>query len=156
MAPSGGRHPGEEWRRLEREVFPSIGGMPLAKIDAPAILAILRRIEQRGTVETAHKIKSFISQIMRYGIACGLIYHNPERDLGGAIPPRRKKALAAIIDPKPAGALMRAIDGYERPVVRCALLLAALTVVRPEELRMAEWGGNLILTRWNGAFRRKK
>lgn len=140
MEPNGGRYPGEVWRRLEREVFPFLGDMPVGKISATDILAVLRRIEGRGTVETAHKIKSYISQTMRYAIACGLIYHDPARDLAGAIAPKRKKPMAAIIDPREVGRLMRAIDGYEGSgVVRCALKLAALTFVRPGELRTAEW-----------------
>lgn len=139
MKPNGGKYPGEVKRRLERELFPHLGHMPLTEIDAPIILQILRRVEARGTVETAHKIKSFISQIMRYGIACGLILHDPARDLSGAIAPRKKKHRPAIIDPKGAGALMRAIDGYPRAVVRCALKLAALTFLRPGELRKGLW-----------------
>lgn len=139
MRPNGGKYPMEVKRRLERELFPHIGHMPLAEIDAPTILKILRRVEARGTIETAHKIKSFVSQIMRYGIACGLILHDPARDLSGAIAPRRKKHRPAIIDPKGVGALMRAIDGYPRAIVRCALKLAALTFLRPGELRKGLW-----------------
>lgn len=137
--PSGGKYPGESWRRIEREVLPFIGGKPLSKIDPPMILSVLRKIESRGHIETAHKVKSYISQIMQYGIAGGLTLGNPARDLSGALTPRRKKPMAAIIDPREAGALMRAIDGYEGMVVRCALKLQALTFVRPGELRTAEW-----------------
>lgn len=140
MVPNGGRYPDEVWRRLEREVFPFIGGMSLPEIDAPTILGILRRIEGRGNIETAHKIKSYISQTMRYGIATGLTYHDPARDLTRAIAPKRKKPMAAILDPRRVGNLMRAIYAYEGSgVVRCALKLAALTFVRPGELRTAEW-----------------
>jgi integrase len=139
MKPNGGKYPDEVKRRLERELFPHIGHMPLAKIDAPTILKILRRVEDRGTIETAHKIKSFVSQVMRYGIACGLILHDSARDLSGAIAPRKKKHFPAIIDPKGAGALMRTIDAYPRAVVRCALKLAAFMFLRPGELRKGLW-----------------
>lgn len=140
MEPNGGRYPAEVWRRMEREVFPFIGGMTLPEIDAPAILSILRRIEGRGTIETAHKIKSYISQTMRYGIANGLIYHDPARDLTGAIAPKKNRHLAAIVDPRGVGRLMRAIYAYEGSgVVKCALKMAALTFVRPGELRTAAW-----------------
>lgn len=139
MEPRGGKYPGEVWRRIEREALPFIGDMPLGKITAPDILEILRRVEARGVVETAHKIKNFISQVLRYGIACGLIHHNPARDLNGALAPRSRATRPAIIDPKAAGELMRKIKGYERPIIRCGLVLAALTFVRPGELRHAEW-----------------
>lgn len=140
MEPNGGRYPAEVWRRMEREVFPFIGGIALPEINAPAILSILRRIESRGTIETAHKVKSYISQTMRYGIANGLIFHDPARDLTGAIAPKRNQQRAAIIDPRGVGRLMRAIYAYEGSgVVRCALKIGALTFVRPGELRTAEW-----------------
>ena len=139
MEPRGGKTPAEVWRRIEREALPFIGDMPLSKIAAPDILEVLRRVEARGVVETAHKIKNFISQVLRYGIACGLIHHNPARDLSGALAPRSRATRPAIIDPKAAGELMRKINGYERQIVRCGLVLAALTFVRPGELRNAEW-----------------
>lgn len=137
----GAAHYAEEsWRRLDREVMPELGHRPLAKIDAPMILAILRRIEARGTLETAHKLKSHISQIMRYGIACGLVYSNPARDLTWALTPKNPKPRAAITDPRRIGRLMRDIEAFRPEMRRCALKLAALTFVRPGELCRAEWG----------------
>lgn len=140
MEPAGGRYPPEVWRRLEREVFPYIGDLALTSIEPPDILFILRKLEARGVIETAHKIKSYISQTMRFGVASGIIRSDPTRDLSGAIAPRRKEPMPAIIDPAAVGRLMRAIYGYEGSlVVRSALKLAALTFVRPGELRKAEW-----------------
>lgn len=129
----------ESWRRLEREVLPKLGGKPIKKIDAPMILTILRRIEQRGTLVVARKIKSHISQIMRYGIACGHIYSNPARDLGWALIPHKQKPRAAITEPKQIGQLMKNIENYRSQKRRCSLKLAALTFVRPGELCQAEW-----------------
>ena len=101
----------ESWRRLEREVMPWIGNKPVAKITSPAILAILRRIEQRGTLVVARKVKSHISQIMRYGIACGFVNRDPARDLGWALTPHKCKPRAAIVEPRQIGQLM----GTPRP-----------------------------------------
>lgn len=129
----------ESWRRLEREVMPKLGHRVMKKIDAPMILAILRPIEKRGTLVTAHKIKSHISQIMRYGIACGHILSNPARDLGWALTPHRCKPRAAITEPRQIGLLMRDIEAFRSKKRRCALKLAALTFVRPGELCRAEW-----------------
>ena len=136
----GNAHYAEEsWQRLEREVMPKLGGKMLKKIDAPMILAILRPIEQRGTLVTARKIKSHISQIMRYGIACGHIFVNPARDLGWALTPHKCKPRAAITDPKQIGRLMRDIEAFRSKKRRASLKLAALTAVRPGELCQAEW-----------------
>lgn len=129
----------ESWRRLERDVMPHLGDKPLEKIDAPTILAILRGIEKRGTFVTARKIKSHISQIMRYGIACGYIFINPVRDLGWALTPHKHRPRAAITDPRQIGLLMRDIEHCSSPKRRCSLKLAALTFVRPGELCQAEW-----------------
>ena len=129
----------ESWRRLEREVLPELGVKPLAQIDAPGILTILRRIESRGSMEVAHKLKSHISQIMRYGIACGLVYSNPARDLGWALTPKKPRPRAAITEPRQIGMLMRDIEAFSSQRRRCALQLMALTFVRPGELRQAEW-----------------
>ena len=133
------RYAAEVWSRLEREVFPFIGGMSLDKIDAPTVLAVLRKTEGRGVITTMYKIKSHISQIFKYAIACGLAYADPSRDLSNALQSRVSKPMPSIIEPKEVGKLMVAIHGYKGVVVRNALLLGVLTFVRPGELRTAEW-----------------
>lgn len=127
------------WNNLERHVMPDLGHRPLAKITAPMILGILQRIEARGTIEAAHKVKAHISQIMRYGIACGLIYANPARDLAWALTPRAFVPRAAITAPHEVGKLMAGIERMRPGVRRSALKLLALTFVRSGELRQAEW-----------------
>jgi integrase len=127
------------WHKLELDVLPQLGHRPLKKIDAPMILAILRRIEARGTIEAAHKVKAHISQVMRYGIACGLIYANPARDLSWALTPRTFVPRAAITEPREVGRLMAKVERMRPGVKRCALKLLALTFVRSGELRLAEW-----------------
>lgn len=129
----------ESWRRLEREVMPRLGDKPLGKITAPTILAILRSIEQRGTLVVARKIKSHISQIMRYGIACGLVSRDPARDLGWALTPHKCKPRAAITEPRQIGQLMASIEHYHNRQRRCSLKLEALLFVRPGELSSAAW-----------------
>ena len=129
----------ESWRRLEREVMPRLGDKPLGKITAPNILTILRRIEQRGTLVVARKVKSHISQIMRYGIACGLVSRDPARDLGWALTPHKCKPRAAITEPRQIGQLMATIERYRNRQRRCSLKLTALLFVRPGEICGAAW-----------------
>lgn len=124
---------------MERDALPVIGDKQLPDITPPLVLSVLRRVEERGAIATAHKLQSHISKILKYGIACGLTYSNPARDLDGAIAPKRSTPRAAIIEPGPVGRLMRAIDNHPRKMICCALRLAALTFVRPGELRRAEW-----------------
>lgn len=127
-------------RRLERDVFPWIGKRPINEIKAPEFLSVLRRIEARGAVETAHRASQNCGQVFRYAVATGRAERDPSGDLKGAIPPTKARHHASITDPKEIGGLLRAIDGYEGGlIVRCALKLAPLVFVRPGELRRAEW-----------------
>jgi integrase len=126
--------------RLERDVFPYLGTRPIKEIKAPELLTVLRRIESRGALETAHKVRSTCDQIFRYAIATGRAERNPAADLKGALPPVKTINRAAITEPKKVGELLRAIDGYQGGfVVQCALKFAPLVFVRPGELRHAEW-----------------
>lgn len=128
-----------EWT-LAENVFPWMGGLPIAGIEAPEVLATLRRIEARGANETAHRTRERIAQVFRYAIATGRAKHNPVGDLRGALAPVVRTSRAAITDPAQVGDLLRAIDGYTGQfVTRCALRLAPLLFVRPGELRAMEW-----------------
>ncbi len=127
-------------RRMERDIFPWIGKRPIGEIKAPELLTVLRRIEERGAVETAHRASQNCGQVFRYAVATGRAERDPTGDLRGAIPPTKQTHHASITDPKEIGALLRAIDAYEGGlIVRCALKLAPLVFVRPGELRKAQW-----------------
>jgi integrase len=127
-------------RRLENDIFPWLGKRPIGEIKAPDTLAVLRRIESRGALETAHRALQNCGQIFRYAVATGRAERDPARDLKGALPPPKEKHHASITDPKRIAELLRAIDAYEGYfVTKCALRLAPLVFVRPGELRRAEW-----------------
>lgn len=126
--------------RLERDVFPWLGSKPTIDINAPDVLAVLHRIEKRGTLDTAHRAKGNISQVMRYAIATGRAERDPCPDLRGALPPARETNFPSITDPVKVAELLRAMDAFSGTlVVKSALLLAPLLFVRPGELRQAEW-----------------
>jgi integrase len=127
-------------RLLERDVFPWIGLRPVREITAPELLAVLRRIEARGAVDTAHRARQTAGAVFRYAVATGRAERDPSGDLRGAIPPARGGHMAAVTDSQKLGGLLRAIDAYEGGlIVRCALRLAPLVFVRPGELRAMEW-----------------
>jgi integrase len=126
--------------RLEKDVFPWLGQRPISEITPPELLLVLRRIENRGAIETAHRIHQICGQIFRYAIATGKADRDSSADLRGAIPPVKKRHHASIINPKEIGDLLRAINGYNGYLItKCALQLAPLLFVRPGELRHAEW-----------------
>ena len=127
-------------RRLERDVFPWLGRRPIAELTPPEILAAMRRIESRGTLETAHRVLQSIGQICRYAVATGRLTSDPTRDLRGALPPVRESHFPAFTDPLKVGELLRALDAFKGSFqVACALRLAPLLFVRPGELRKARW-----------------
>jgi integrase len=133
-------HGDRTYRRLEKDVFPWIGNRPIADIKAPELLSVLRRVEDRGAIETAHRIHQICGQVFRYAIATGKAERDISYDLRGAIPPTRKRHHATIVEPKKITELLRAIQSYEGYfVTKCALQLAPLFFVRPGELRHAEW-----------------
>jgi len=127
-------------RRLEVDAFPWIGGKPIADLAPPDVLDVLRRVEKRGALETAHRLHANIGQVCRYAVATGRAPRDVTADLRGALPPVQQEHMAAITDPKQVAELLRAIDGYQGTFpVLCALRLAPLLFQRPGELRAAEW-----------------
>lgn len=144
--------------RLQLDVFPVMGARPIAEIRAPELLAMLRRIESRGALETAHRVRTICGQVFRYAVATGRAERDPAADLKGALPPYKKSHLAAITDPKDVAPLLRAMDGYKGSfVVKSALQLAPLVFVRPGELRQAEWAEiDLDAAEWNIPAERMK
>lgn len=126
--------------RLEQDAFPWLGRRPIAEIEAPELLQVLRKVEARGAIETAHRVKNACGQVFRYGVAIGACQRNPAADLQDALKPVQGRHHAAIVDPKQAGALLRDMTAYEgHPVTRAALQLSALLLLRPGELRHMEW-----------------
>ncbi|OXJ19416.1 integrase arm-type DNA-binding domain-containing protein [Burkholderia sp. AU6039] len=127
-------------RRLEVDAFPWIGGKPIAELAPPDVLDVLRRVEKRGALETAHRLHANVGQVCRYAVATGRAARDVTADLRGALPPVQQEHMAAITDPKQVAELLRAIDGYQGTLpVSCALRLAPLLFQRPGELRAAEW-----------------
>ncbi len=126
--------------RLEQDVFPWLGRRPVGGIKPSELLACLRRVEERGAIETAHRVKQACGQVFRYAIATDRCDRDPAADLREALTPIQARHHAAITDPKRVGELLRACDTYKgHPITRAALALAPLTFQRPGELRHAEW-----------------
>jgi len=119
---------------------PGIGARPIAEITAPEVLSVLRGVEARERHETARRLRATIGQVFRFAIATGRAEADPTGALKGALATPAARHRSAIIEPKAFGGLLRAIEIYEgAPETRAALELAALTFVRPGELRAAEW-----------------
>ncbi|MCL7751061.1 integrase arm-type DNA-binding domain-containing protein [Guyparkeria hydrothermalis] len=127
--------------RLELHIYPRLGDRPIGEITPPELLDVLRVIETAGTSETARRARQHVSSIYRYAIASGLVMHDPAAHLSAAMAAKKKpKHHPAITDPQRLGQLLRAIEGFPgQKQVRAALQLAPMLMVRPGELRGAEW-----------------
>lgn len=127
-------------RRLEVDVFPWLGHRPVGSISPADVLAVLRRVEMRGVLDTAHRARENCGQVFRYAVATGQAHSDPTRDLKDALRKPIVRHMAAITDPARLAELLRAIDGYNGSLVVCtALRLAPMLMLRPGELRFAQW-----------------
>lgn len=133
-------HAERSLRQFERDLFPWIGQRRLKEIEPVELLATLRKVEERGAIETADRGLMLARQVWRYGVATGRVDRDITADLKGALSPYRGKHFAAITDPVQLGGLLRAIKGYKGGhIVRAALQLTPLLFQRPNELRGAAW-----------------
>jgi len=139
------RHYADTLKRFEVYIFPELGARPIADVDAPELLAALRKIEKKGAGETARKVHRACGQVFRYAIATSRCKHNPAADLRGALRPKAKVEHRAAITAAELPELLRKIETYDKDgggdlQTKVALKLLALTFVRTGELREAEWG----------------
>ena len=128
-------------RRLEREVLPFLGTKPIASITAPDVLALLRKIEARGVLDTAHRTQQTIGTVIRYAVATGRATADPTAALRGALPAYKSGRMAAPADdPAAIGAILRAFDAFKGSlVVSVAVRMLPLLFCRPGELRTMRW-----------------
>jgi len=144
-------HAGNVLHRLEKYLFPEFGGRPISEIEPPELLAAVRKLEERGVHDVAHRTLGTAGQVFRYGVAAGRCTRDPSADLRGALTPHVGTNHPAI---KPAEMpdLLRAIDGYtdtnggDRKTA-LGLRLICLTFLRTKELIGAEWTEFLDLDR---------
>jgi integrase len=126
--------------RLEQFIFPRLGNRPVRKLTAAEILAEIQRIEERGTIETAHRTLSLCSQVMRYAVQTQRCERDVTGDIRGALATRATTHYPAITEPRAIGGLLRMIDAYVGlPQVMYALRILPYVFVRPSELRRARW-----------------
>ncbi len=129
---------------------PSIGTAPVSEIKPAQLLAAIRPVHAKGHHETARRLRSFAGRVFRYAVATSRAEMDPSSVLRGALIAPKVSHHAAILEPKRAGGLMRAIDGFDgQPLTKLALQLTPHVFVRPGELRRAEWSEfDFELARW--------
>ena len=129
-----------EKRNLEKDLFPFLGSRNIGEIEAIELLATVRRVEERGALDVAHRVLTTAGQVWRYAVATGRAARDVSADIRGALKPHHGKHFAAITEPVKLGELIRVIRGYQGgPIVRTALALAPMLFQRPGELRGMAW-----------------
>ena len=127
---------------LSKDVYPFIGSRMISEIEAPEIIPVIMAVSNRGAVVSAKKIKQLIQQVFDYALLHGKCSRNPAKDINITmlLPKTIKRHFSAITDPVKLGELLLAIDGYQGSViVRQALKIIPMVMVRPSELSSAEW-----------------
>ncbi len=126
--------------RMHNHIFPVLGAKSIADIKAPDVLALVKPIADRQTVETAHRVLNHCHRVFKYAVAHGLMEYDPSPAVIDALPANKVKHRAAITEPRQVGQLMRDIDEYTGTyVVKCALTLSPFLFARPGEIRQMEW-----------------
>lgn len=129
-----------EKAQWQLSLVPDLALRPVSELTAPEVLRALRKIEAKGTHDTAHRVKQRIGQVMRYAITAELAERDPTADLRNALAPVVTTPRAAVTDPAAVADLLRALDSYTgQPATAAALRLAPLLFVRPGNLRAMEW-----------------
>ncbi|TMV10023.1 DUF4102 domain-containing protein [Ruegeria sediminis] len=133
-------------------------GRPIMEITSSEVLAVLKRQEKTGNLETASRLRTTIGEVFRYAIASGITTNDPTIPLKGALVRKRVKSRSAITDKDRLGELMAAIDSYGGyRVVALGLKLLAILHVRPGELRLAGWNEfDLDAAKWSIPSERMK
>jgi integrase len=125
--------------RLEKHILPKLGKRPIADIAAPEVLAVLRVIEERGTLETARRVMQICGKIFMYSIATGRTERNPVPDLRGAL----KSPVVthhSFLNASELPLYLKKLEAYDGSLqTKLALRLLLLTFVRTNELRGAQW-----------------
>jgi integrase len=126
---------------LEKDTFPFIGRLPVSEIGPRDVLErVIRKLEARGAIDTAYRVKQLCGQVLRFAVVSGLAERDVTTDLREAMAAKKVGHFAAITEPRDAGNLLRSIHGYSgHPATLAALKLAPLVFVRPGELRTMEW-----------------
>lgn len=135
---------------LHNDLLPYLGRRPVNELETYELVGVLKRIADRGALETAHKARQQLNQICRYAKQMGIAKHNPASDLVGVLPPQKVSHMAAITDPATFGRLLVDIDRYHGThTIRTAIALAPLLFQRPGELCSMEWAEiDLVAAQW--------
>jgi integrase len=124
---------------LRFDAFPDIGELPIDTITPPQVLNVLRKIEDRGSLEIARKVLQRMNAVFRYGVQTGRATYNPAADMKGVLKTRRVRHRAAISSGDLPQFLRDLTKGDIHITTKLALQFTILTAARSGEVRGATW-----------------
>lgn len=125
---------------MEANVIPWLGKKPVVNIEPPDVLKVVRRIEDNGYHETAHRALQRTGQVMKYAVSEGIIQRDPTSDIKGALATATTTHMPSVTSPETVAKILRKFTDFKGTLtVKSALNLAPLVFTRPGELRQAKW-----------------
>jgi integrase len=129
-----------ERRNLEKDLFPYLGRRPIADVEPPELLAVIRKVEERGALSVSHRVLTTAHGVWAHAVAEGKTKRDVSLDIRRALKPHHKGNYPAIVDPAKLAELLRTTDGHKGgPVVRTALYIVPMLFQRPGNLRRMRW-----------------
>ncbi|GAB2467379.1 tyrosine-type recombinase/integrase [Comamonas humi] len=133
-------HYKRESRNLSKDLYPFIGSRPIGSIEPPELLKVIRKVEERGALDVAHRVLLTARGVWQYAVAEGHAQRDITQDIKKALQTHTKQNYPAITNPAKLGELLRACDGYKGgPVVRAALAIVPVLFQRPGNIRAMRW-----------------
>lgn len=127
------------WRSLTLHVFPSLKTTPLADINAPMIIKLLRPIEAKGSLETVKRLSQRLNEIMAYGVNCGLIFANPLSGIRAAFKKPQKENMPALHPEELPDLMLAVANSSIKRITRCLIEWQLHTMTRPAEAAGTVW-----------------
>lgn len=133
-------HYTRERRNLEKDVFPYLGRRPIGDVEPPELLKVIRKVEERGALDVAHRVLITARGVWQFAVAEGIAQRDITQDIKKALKPHTRGNYPAIVDPVRLGELLRASDAYQGgSFVRAALYIVPMLFQRPGNLRAMRW-----------------
>jgi integrase len=134
------RHAEKILRAMELHIFPSsLGSTPITDITSGELLEVLRKVQQNGGVEPAHRLLQCCGQIFTYAIVTERAEKNPAANLRGALQPIRRNNYAYLKE-KELPEFLKKLENYDGEYqTKLALNFLLLTFPRTGEMRQAPW-----------------
>lgn len=127
--------------RLETDIFPEFGALPIGEVTGRDVLEAIRKIEERGALEVARRNLANCSRIFDYAASCTYVNGNPAAPVRRALRPKTTSHFAAITAEQLPDFLV-ALESNEarmKKTTRIAVRLMMLIFVRTSELIETPW-----------------